>query len=539
MQGVARLKDSRVRDEFVSLCRDYAPNLSLDRPSFLILVDLFRVCLREGNNTGSYRCVRTIFSVCYQYAMNVGGTVFFVGRQLQSHEAWRNLSFWTFSAEELIRYDVMRGSYWLQKNTTAAVSPRVFPFEDTLVVALITILRLQAIVFNSMRQVRVPADVVLEFIHIQADLYGFSQSNIDLLRRPAADFVAWLQDATILEMKSELIQFIDSGKESVINGTNDNAASAEAPREWKNIGSLSYDLGYCPMIELIHRLLMKRANASPSSTVNELQQKPGVMNGNSPKPVSYCLCGRPAGLWNAIGTFSTSPTASVLSRKLMRHVVCELCYRRLVHSDSIPITTHQIVCMGACPVPSSWQGNFPYSFLSVFFGDFDTNQSDDEKALKVKADVLNIAFVRFMRDVLVERSDGGIVNGVVPRLMSSSAIAKQLATDAKELTSMGIGSAISFGRSSSNASDQPMSRASTRTDSSVGSDSGSNVGTDLMPSPRSLPSKDSVASDIRDKKKSKVMSAKDSINVQRERQYVVSLFLSLKLIIMAECEIIN
>ena len=153
MLAVARLKDTRARAELVAAAREHAPNLSLTTPSFHILVDLFRVCLREANNVSDFKIVRSVFNLAYQYAMHNGADTFFVGRLIQSHEAWKNIHFWLFCAEELIRYDILRFTYWIQRNP----SYPVLPLEEPLFIATVVIIRLQAIVFDSMQAVRVPA----------------------------------------------------------------------------------------------------------------------------------------------------------------------------------------------------------------------------------------------------------------------------------------------------------------------------------------------------------------------------------------------
>jgi hypothetical protein len=460
LSAVARLRDGRARAELTGAAREHAPSLSMRKPSFLILVDLFRVCLREANNAGDYKCVRNIFNLAYQFGMELSGGAIFVGRMLQSHEAWKNINFWLFCADELIRYDIMRFTYWTQRN-----SP-VLPLEEPIFIATVVIIRLQAIVFNSMQVVRVPAEVVLDFLNTAAEIYGISGSETgysagaDLLRRPVSDFVAWLQDTIIFEMRSDLAPYIkddsargeggeSAGDEASVTSSTatapatggDKAPSAEA------VGALSYDMGFCPLLELLYRLVVKHANASPamanegdSSHIGSSYSSGAIGQSaarrQAPGPMISCVCGQPTGRWRVLGTFPVHKKAlasSMLSRRLIRHVLCETCFRRMTQTDCAPAPIQSVVAMGACAVPTNWPGNLPNNFLAIFYG---SGLSDYRlgAAANINEDSLRASFSRRIRDTLLDRSESGPA-----RLLSSSAVVKLLATEGKELTSIGIG----------------------------------------------------------------------------------------------------
>lgn len=522
MQAVSRLKDIRARAEFIATAREHAPNLGLSTPSFLILVDLLRVCLREGNNTSDFRCVRCVFNLSYQYGMDLDGGKFYAGRLLQTHEAWRNIKFWHFCADELIRYDILRFTYWIQRNPAAPV----LPLEEPLFIATVVIIRLQAVVFNSMQVMRVPAEVILEFVNTAADTYGLSSdrggARIDILRRPVSDFVAWLQDTVVYEMRTDLAQFIADDNSLVASrnlGSNGNLQRSESSKiavgssesgfceDRLSTGALSFDMGFCPLLELFYRLVVKRANASPAMAVEQGKAIPSnnQIYGTGGSMIS-CVCGHPTGRWKVLGAFSLNKTASsTLSRRMIRHVLCETCYRRLCQTEAAPAPVQSIVSMGACVVPMNWPGNLPNNFIAIFYGS-GLNEYKAGIASNISIENLRSSYSQRIRNTLIDRSESG-----PSRMLSSSAVVKLLVSECKELTSIGIGGyTLPRTVSVSSSTDNGIPRvSSTSSRLSAAKDANDSVSMSIMKPAEAIPV---------DRRQSKVDHAKDSLHVQRDRQ---------------------
>lgn len=522
MLEVSRLKDTRARSELIGAAREYAPNLNLTTPSFLVLVDLFRVCLREGNNSSDFRCVRNVFNVVYQYAMDQGGGIFYVGRLLQSHEAWRNIKFWLFCAEELIRYDILRFTYWMQRSQSSPI----LPLEEPFFVATVVIIRLQAIVFNSMQVVRVPAEVMLEFINTAADTYGLSSEKsggrVDILRRPVSDFLAWLQDTVVYEMRADLAQFIAEENSQAVSrdiGSCDNikrnssksvskASDLGSVEERQTSGIFSYDLGFCPLLELLYRLVVKRANTSPAMTTEPM--KFASINGHASNvfggSMISCVCGHPTGQWRVLGAFSESKTvSSTLSRRMIRHVLCETCFRRLCQTEAAPAPVQNIVPMGSCAVPLNWPGNLPNNFIAVFYGS-GLNEYKAGVASNISIDNLRAFYSRYIQNTLLDRSESG-----PQRIMSSSTVLKLIASEGRELTSIGIsGSSVprAMSVSSADVSVQGANSGSSRHSSQRDRDQNPVNSASVQRQQSDRPGQGRV---------SKVHLAKDSLHVQRDR----------------------
>lgn len=512
MLAVARLKDMRARAELVAAAREHAPNLSLTTPSFHILVDLFRVCLREGNNASDFKSVRSVFNLAYQYAMHNGTDTFFVGRLIQSHEAWKNINFWLFCAEELIRYDILRFTCWIQRNP----SYPVLPLEEPMFIATVVIIRLQAIVFDSMQAVRVPAEVVLQFVNTAAETYGLSSerggARVDILRRPVSDFLAWLQDTVIYEMRSDLAQFIaeDIAVAPPLQGHGRHVSKSSdgTGDDWNTSstsGNLSFDMGFCPLLELLYRLVVKRANASPTMTLDGGKAGTGGQVTAPSGSMVSCVCGRPTGRWKVLGAFSLNKTASsTLSRRMIRHLLCETCYRRLSQTESAPAPVQNVVPMGACAVAMHWPGNLPNNFIAIFYGS-GLNEYKAGVASNVSQDNLRSSYVRRIRETLIDRSESG-----PPRLLSSSAVLKLLASEGKELTSIGIGSSLTS-RSYSLSTDGGLARMNSVS-------SRLSALKDLEEDPNSAPQlQQSRGERPAERRPSKVMMAKDSLRIERNR----------------------
>lgn len=421
--AINNVRDSDLRDDFLTLCRDAAPNFSLPKSSFLLLVDLFRICLRDSNNARDYKAVRIIFSISYQYAVEEVGILLHVGRMLQGHEAWKSLDFWMFCSAELIRFDIHRFS-------SRPLSQAIL-LDRTLFMSIVLILRLQAIIFHSMKMVRVPADVVLDFITSVARVYDLSAANVDILRLPVTGFSAWLLDALVSHMSIEIQEFVkqehDAAEINSAENAKNNESNTHLPKKL-----LFLDLGYAPELEILFRVVFDNSEQAMKSAAES-------------KKFPTCICGNTSGNWTAIGTFESnsqlSPDRSTMKRDMIKYVLCESCYRRMTQSiaeNATPTPSFFTPMTGICSL-SSLPGIPPETFLSVFF-DIDKNQSNDGLASKVNLDLVKSTVTIKINEYLSDQSDASTSQKEQHNLISLDQLKQLTYLEQHNLTSHGIGS---------------------------------------------------------------------------------------------------
>jgi hypothetical protein len=391
-------RDSSLRGGFIALLREAEPFFKLSRPSFLILLDLLRVCLKESGSNSNYAHMQSIHNLSFQYGATVCGHIEFVGCGLQGNEHWDCAPFWLFCLEEWVRFDVLRFS------SPSSATRGILDVSDTSFIAALTIIRMQTIATESMRAARVSSHVIEEFINTASALHGLSGAHVDMLRRPTLPFIAFIQD-TITERFGPTLKHIMTREKAKAErrareasnprhgDDGDAPVSAVSPRRRRDSKSAqddpprpsyAWDIGFCPLIELIYVLVNINYWCDGSGAYLREYNK-------------ICVCNSPIEAWEVVGSYcADEPESEFQPRCMINRLLCETCYRRMTDPHPVPQLVSSIVLTGVCVLDRSWEPLVaPVSFSRIFFARPSSNaELPDESLLHLSFDPLARKIVR-------------------------------------------------------------------------------------------------------------------------------------------------
>eukprot|EP00607_Mallomonas_marina_P008531 CAMPEP_0182418460 /NCGR_PEP_ID=MMETSP1167-20130531/2886_1 /TAXON_ID=2988 /ORGANISM="Mallomonas Sp, Strain CCMP3275" /LENGTH=624 /DNA_ID=CAMNT_0024592675 /DNA_START=493 /DNA_END=2367 /DNA_ORIENTATION=- len=290
--------------------------------SYMTLVDLMRVLLRESNNADDFRVIMRAFTIANLYAVKCDGISIPIRSGLRYHEAWLNVDFWLFCTDELVSRDVQRWTRY------SAHSFDLLAMDDVQVNGILAVNRVQAIL-ASMHTVGITEDAREDYLLGVVEYFGLIAKGINILQPPTERFIAWLLDIALIHREEH--------KSKV---------APETPLHMDKRAK-SAELGYCPLQEMLF------------SVANKLQVIPPK------KPVAgddmLCICGMTLGGWQPMGLFEKR----LSHRENLPSILCETCYRQIICSplECDRICTHTNRCVVPMTEPEP-----PFSFSSVFYG---------------------------------------------------------------------------------------------------------------------------------------------------------------------------
>eukprot|EP01041_Mallomonas_annulata_P009027 gene9027-18696_t len=339
---VVMLKEAIMRGLFLDSLYSKAP-CTVPMSSYLVLVDLMRVLLRESNNADDFKVMMRAFGVSSLFAMKCEGITISLKSSLRYHEAWSNTDFWMYCTDDLIAKDVERWTRY------SSLSFDLLAMDEQQVNGILAINRIQA-VLTSMQSIGINEHEQLrqEYLAGIVDYFGLNTVGINILQSPTERFIAWLLDIALVHREEQKPK-----------------ADLGAPISIDKRSKAS-ELGYCPLQEMLFNVADKLLGLPKKSLGNDDMA---------------CICGMPLGGWQPLGIFEKRFSI----RENLPCVLCESCYRHILTS---PLTSDgSFTHTSRCVVPMT-EPEPPTSFSSVFYG----HGTKDQRAADAIIDLSGLNF---------------------------------------------------------------------------------------------------------------------------------------------------